>query len=529
MADVMQTLPSEVVRTMVKGFSTAVLVTLRGINKLFRDAVSLPEVMVDVVVLPSGHFLPALPPTLPEADHKHLRINFRTYTIWSDLQSTVSEVSVMASNVQNGFDTLHLTGRLHPMLALLRALVACDSLCKTTQVHLILSEVHCICEYELPPNWKQDKSELLRLVSVLPALAVLRLEGLSIDFCEMNRLGNMTSLTSIRANSSIWSGAVLRLPHVLQLHLEVRLRCRAIRESISLFDAESFPRLTHLTLEQEFRLPGSSHSLMQDVHGSNKTDGVNRLLQCVLPHCPDLQSLSVGAQLTVDTMEILRRSTHLHTLLAESIAAKSCVVLQAVTSFKCCTASLEVFDIMPRLTSLELTMTEDSMELVTLPRVVTTLRADCPCLDFTGDFSMVTDLHVFMDMGRHFGKEFLKGFPNVVAFGLTGYSCTYRDLRRYLQALSNVHSPPIRTLTLCLWSITSTTLPVFFRLPERITHLTLDTCNVTPVALQALVKGMPGLLSIDITQCMGITKLQCREVAQKAGLRRQIGFRIVCK
>lgn len=524
-------------------FSTAVLVGLRCVDSMFRDLIlELPDVMVDVVVNgDTGKLTPPLPTSLPKSLRKHLRIDMVELCcdIWS-CNTAFERFSVSLSEslvVLKDLDTLYLRGPLPYVASCLVDLVASKCLDKVNQVDLVI--VHPAYS-----KWRvseSHKSSLLAAIRSLAKLDSLTLDALLITFREINVLGEMAALKSLAVTGSIWEGGPLRLPHVLRLDLRVMFNCQAVSDSAWLFDHASFSSgLTHLTLEHRLSdtdLAGYP-SMSVESNGDELTDfiSINRLLRHVLPLVrSSLAVLDVGeAFLDSDTVAVLKGLPCLHTLHLQGIDPEGDLsVFPALQDFKCTSLTPEMLAIMPSLTSLNCTTEYDMNLLSKLPPLITSLKAHSNIIDFQASgFSGVTKLYRFLEPG----VQDLTNFPNLVILTLENHLCDAPTLRSFLHKLALQSSPRVTSLTLCRWRILPLTVLTLTPL-LLLKQLTLEHCELSLEVLRSIVRGLPGLMRLDIIRCKGVTKLRCREVAYEAALKpqapaggeaRDIAFRLVC-
>lgn len=512
-----ESLPETLLPLIFQGFSCAVNAGLRSLCTLLRDMLPVQKVTVDVRVLRTGEVCPALPLRLPMSDRKHLRIHM------DDLRNGESTPeherftqSLTASlPALHKLDTLHLSGAPEHVLPCFCALMDTGCLSQVTDVNL---EIHHDGFLAL------DLSPFVAKLRTLSTLASLDLDYLTFD--DLNTLGEMTSLKEIRTYFGRWIGKTLTLPHVVKLDIGHN-RC----DFDWTFNEKSFPAVTHLAID---------------------VPGLDTYLNHILNLGMSLESLSVDLEINGATIELLNRlHPNLHTLDIEktlTIHGEPDPVMPSLRSLSCRTDTMErLMGFAPNVTSLEMNARGYGSPfkdiLSGLPPQVTSLKATPYDMEFSSGtgFGTVTKLHLVVPFDYTEAMT-LASFPNLVEFIIEAQFQYLHDDRSDDSALYGFVAAlmcprpqgplgsGIRSLTVCEWFVTKRLVRQLVKM-VHLTHLRLDCCSVAPHLIKRILRGLPGLVRMDVFDCKegSVSKLQCQQIAQEAaGGTRDIAFRLVC-
>lgn len=392
---------------------------------------------------------------------------------------------------------------------------------------------------------------LFALILPCTALAQLTLRGFPMQLDSLNIFSELENLTSICINGTEWTGLHMHLPQLRRLRISMKLTSQALLED-GLFNAASFPHLTHLCLKHTH--PHTDLLLMRGSRDPLRSR-INSFMQRLLPLVPELTYLNVDAPLSAATLHTLARSCSslqsLHVerlgLYMETIDAVPLPDMPSVHALTCNALGRHQLKLFPNLAALdssvywdqdhqglkhELVTREDGMWsqcLKSVPDTLTELHTYNTYPDFTvgvKPFSKITKLDVVASTSA---VPHQLQFTTLREFTL----CQDIPMRASRQGVLTAYLavlPEATMRSICLqnWSITAPdTENLLERLP--LTSIRLEGCSLTRETVHAVCKSIL-LVSVHLEQCTGVTREECRELQLELerNVDRSHAFRLTC-
>lgn len=378
----------------------------------------------------------------------------------------------------------------------------------------------CFSEVRIAPDCFRrtclaEEMQIIPLLSRLPNLRILWLQRSCVHFEEFSQLSRVTTL---RLEGVLCEGGLLVLPHLLELNLSFNMDTLAATAAVA--------QALHGSLGSLTKLQVCQHSWAQpfdfDEEGQDgpMAEAWNTVLQ-EISHLSTLRALLFeaptyfeGTAATLGALASLSGLTQLRTKTMGLAAAPAHIELSVLQDLQLITlsADTQLSIRTPRLSSLMFSANQESHVAITyVPNNIQSLTI-CELCDpawFAG-FPQLTRLCCRLK------------FPaNAVFYGLEGIQEATLTMHQPtpgkldgLACMSNLHHLEfLRSDLSGILAVHDGDLPPTVRLP-KVHTVRLNKCHgVSAGVLGTILDCFPGILSLELCACDGVTMPECHDVA----------------